>query len=98
MPTPEWPSTAYAAADMTDAVLHCTPDGWTFAIATTTSIIDGTLDLAADVPAEQAQAALVDTIERGLGRSIEVEWTRHGSKPNAWSTDIAISPPDKPIS
>ena len=97
MPAPEWPSPAYDAADMTDAVLHCTPAGWTFAIATSTSIIDGTLDLATDVPAERAQAALVDTIERGLGRSIQVEWTRHGSKPDAWSTDIAIGPPDKPV-
>ena len=97
MPTPGWPSTAYDTADMTDAVSHCTPDGWTFAIATNTSIIDGTLDLAADVPAEKAQAALVDTIERGLGHSIEVQWTRSESKPVAWSTDIAISPPDEPV-
>lgn len=96
MSGPEWPSTAYDAADIADAVLHHTPDGWVFAIAMSTTMIDGALELAADAPVERAQAALVERIERGLRRSIKVEWTRHRSKPNAWSADIAISLPDGP--
>lgn len=96
MPDPEWPLTACGAADIADAVLHHTADGWAFAVAMSTTIIDGTLDLAADAPVERAQAALVDRIERGLQRSIKVEWTRHGSKPNAWSAEFAIRLPAEP--
>ena len=82
-----WLSKAMDSEDLpTSLVLYRTPKDWRYAIYLA-GVADGRLlDLHPSASEVEAQNALVDLVEDGIGRRIRVNWKTEGD--DWWSTEV----------
>lgn len=72
-------------------VLYCPQGQWRFAIYNEAGIIDGALDLPADVDPTEAQATLLGQVQEDTGLVYAATW--HNDKPDWWSAELTIADP-----